>query len=203
MTARSLRVGGFTLVELMITMVVLAVLLKVAMPAFSSWIGNVQLRASAESVLSGLNLARAEALRRNARVMFTMTGADGGETSWSICQVTTGGTTCDGLVPVIQKRDGGEESERVRAGASTLASLVLPAAFATPLAPGSGMPAAVIYDGRGRPLVVPGWSNALRFDLRNTGLSESDERRMVVVLGASGGARLCDPKAGAGDPRVC
>jgi hypothetical protein len=65
------------------------------------------------------------------------------------------------------------------------------------------MPAAVIYDGRGRPLVVPGWSNALRFDLRNTGLSESDERRMVVVLGASGGARLCDPKAGAGDPRVC
>lgn len=203
MTGRAVRLGGFTLVELMITMVVLAVLLKVAMPAFSSWIGNVQLRASAESVLNGLNLARAEALRRNARVMFTLTGAEGGETSWSICQVQVGGTVCDPLVPVIQKRDGGEESERVRAGASTLASQVLPAAFATALSPGVGMPASVIYDGRGRPLVAAGWANTLRFDIRNTGLSEAEERRMVVVLGASGGARLCDPKAAAGDPRVC
>ena len=200
---RSSRLGGFTIVELMITLLVSAILLKVAMPAFSSWIGNVQLRASAESVLSGLNLARAEALRRNARVMFTMTGADGGETGWSICQVKAGETGCDDAVPVIQVRDGAEESQRVRAGATTLVSLTTPAAYASPLSPGAGMPASVIFDGRGRPLVAPGWSNAVRFDVRNTGLSAEDERRMVVVLGASGGARLCDPQAGTGDPRVC
>ena len=186
-----------------VAVIVSAILLKVAMPAFTSWIGNIQLRASAESILSGMHLARAEALRRNARVMFSMAGADGGETSWSICQVQAGGTTCDGAVPVIQARDGGEESDRVRAGATTLATLAAPGAYATALAAGAGMPASVIFDGRGRPLVAPGWANTLRIDVRNTGLSPTDERRMVVVLGASGGARLCDPAAGDGDPRAC
>ena len=50
---------------------------------------------------------------------------------------------------------------------------------------------------------IPFGTTTVRFDVRNTGLSAEDERRMVVVLGASGGARLCDPQAGTGDPRVC
>lgn len=194
---------GFTLVELMITLLVLAVMLRIAMPAFATWIGNVQLRGSAESVINGLNLARAEALRRNARVMFTMAGDDGGVTAWSVCQVAAAGTTCDANVPVIQVRDGGEESGRTRAGATTSVALAAPAAIATALSPGEGMPASVIFDGRGRPLVANGWANAVRIDVRNTSLSAEDERRMVVLLGASGGARMCDPLATAGDPRVC
>ena len=195
--------AGFTIVELMITLLVVAIMLRIAMPAFATWIGNVQLRGSAESVVNGLNLARAEALRRNARVMFSMAGNDGGATAWSVCEVAAGGTVCDANVPVIQVRDGGEESGHARAGATTSVALVGPDAVATALSPGEGMPASVIFDGRGRPLVAAGWSNAVRIDVRNTSLPAEDERRMVVLLGASGGARMCDPLATAGDPRAC
>jgi type IV fimbrial biogenesis protein FimT len=195
--------AGFTIVELMITLLVVAIMLRIAMPAFATWIGNVQLRGSAESVINGLNLARAEALRRNARVLFTMAGDDGGATAWSICQVAAGGTTCDTNLPVIQVRDGGEESGRARAGATTTVALAESGAVATALSPGEGMPASVIFDGRGRPLVAEGWANTVRIDVRNTSLPADEERRMVVLLGASGGARMCDPLTSAGDPRAC
>ncbi len=104
------------------------------------------------------NVARSEALRRNARVLFAMAGANGGESAWGVCQVAQGGLACEGAVPTIQVRDGGEESVNARVGATTDPNLVLAAA---------------------------------------------DERRLVVVVNASGGARMCDPRAGAGDPRAC
>ena len=195
--------AGFTIVELMITLLVVAIMLRIAMPAFATWIGNVQLRGSAESGVNGLNLARAEALRRNARVMFSMAGNDSGATAWSVCQVAAGSTACDTNVPVIQVRDGGEESGQARAGATTSVALAGPDAVATALSPGEGMPASVIFDGRGRPVVAAGWANTVRIDVRNTSLPADEERRRVVLLGASGGARMCDPLATAGDPRAC
>jgi type IV fimbrial biogenesis protein FimT len=196
--------AGFTMVELIITMLIAVILLRIGIPAFGEWMGNLQIRASAEGVLNGLGVARSEALKRNARVLFTMAGTDGGATAWTVCQVADGGTTCpEGST--IQARDGGEESGRARAGATTDASLALPAAFATPLEPGAGFPAQVIFDGRGRPLVVQGWTNTVRIDVRNAAMASSAERRLSVVISPSGSARMCDPglASNSGDPRVC
>jgi prepilin-type N-terminal cleavage/methylation domain-containing protein len=67
MGVRSLR-AGFTIIELMITLAVLGVLLALGMPSISSWLQNTQIRTAAEGMVSGLQLARAEALRRNANV---------------------------------------------------------------------------------------------------------------------------------------
>ena len=195
---------GFSMVELIITMLIALILLRIGLPAFGDWMGNLQIRASAEGVLNGLGVARSEALKRNARVMFSMAGAEGGTTAWTVCRVADGGTTCaDG--GTIQERDGGEESGRARAGATTNAALTAPDAFATALTPGDGFPAQVIFDGRGRPLVAAGWSNTVRIDLRNAGMADGDERRLSVVISPSGSARLCDPglASDSGDPRVC
>ncbi|MBU6272685.1 MAG: GspH/FimT family pseudopilin [Betaproteobacteria bacterium] len=196
--------AGFTMVELIITMLIAVILLRIGIPAFGEWMGNLQIRASAEGVLNGLGVARSEALKRNARVMFSMEGADGGATAWTVCQVADGGTTCP-AGSTIQARDGGDESPRARAGATTDASLTLSTAFATPLTPGDGFPARVIFDGRGRPLAATGWANTVRIDLRNATMSSSEERRLSVVISPTGSARLCDPSlaSGSGDPRVC
>ena len=196
--------AGFTMVELIITMLIAVILLRIGIPAFGEWMGNLQIRASAEGGLNGLGVARSEALKRNGRVMFSMAGTDGGTTGWTVCRVIDGGTTCadDGT---IQTRDGGEESGRARAGATTDVALIASSAFATALEPGAGFPARVIFDGRGRPLVAADWANTVRIDLRNAAMSDTEERRLSVVISPSGAARMCDPglASDSGDPRVC
>lgn len=197
------RQAGFSMVEIVITLLVSAILVRLAAPSFGNWIGNQHVRTTAEAVLHGLNLARAEALRRNARVLFTMAGANGGESAWQVCPVGPGILACDPLQPVIQVRDGGEESGNARIGATTNAGLTVPGAFGAGLSPGTGVPVAVMFDGRGRLVNAAGWVNTVRVDVRNLALATADERRMSVVVNASGGARMCDPQAGAGNPRAC
>lgn len=55
---------GFTMVELMVTLVVLAVLLALAAPNMASFINNSRLRASQSELVSALTLARSEATKR-------------------------------------------------------------------------------------------------------------------------------------------
>ncbi len=75
------RSSGVTLIELLIGMALLAILVTMGLPSFANWIQNRQLRSAAESVQSGLQLARGEAVKRNTFVGFTMAGPD---SSWSV-----------------------------------------------------------------------------------------------------------------------
>lgn len=194
---------GFSMVEIVITLLVSAILVRLAAPSFGNWVGNQRIRTTAEAVLHGLNLARAEALRRNARVLFSMQGDNGGESAWQVCPVGQGMLACDPLQPVIQVRDGGEESVNARIGATTNAGLVVPGSFGSGLTPGAGVPVAVMFNGRGRLVNAAGWVNTVRVDVRNLSLDAAEERRLVVVVNASGGARMCDPQSAAGNPRAC
>ncbi|WP_146910609.1 GspH/FimT family pseudopilin [Arenimonas daejeonensis] len=65
---RGLRSAGFTLVELMITIAVLAVVLAVAVPSFQGVINRNRLVSAANEAVGVLQIARMEAIRRNARV---------------------------------------------------------------------------------------------------------------------------------------
>jgi type IV fimbrial biogenesis protein FimT len=56
---------GFNIVELMVTVAIIALLFTFGMPTFSTWMQNSQLRASAESMMAGLQHARSEAVRLN------------------------------------------------------------------------------------------------------------------------------------------
>lgn len=60
--------NGFTLVELMITVAVIALLAVVAAPAMNGLVNNSRAVGQAEELVASLQLARAEAVRRNARV---------------------------------------------------------------------------------------------------------------------------------------
>jgi type IV fimbrial biogenesis protein FimT len=97
-TRRRSAQHGFNMIEVMLTIAILGILLGVAVPNFATWINNTKIRTAAESISSGLQLARSEAVRRNSNVAFTMTG----QTGWQVGMVTT--------VETIQTRSANEGS---------------------------------------------------------------------------------------------
>jgi len=64
------RQEGFTIVELVVTITVLALILLVAMPSIGNWLTNTRIRNMAESLQNGLQTARNEAVRRNQNIGF-------------------------------------------------------------------------------------------------------------------------------------
>jgi type IV fimbrial biogenesis protein FimT len=61
---------GFTLLELMIALTILAILTALAVPSFTSLNNRSRLTSQANELLSGIQFARAEAIRANSRVTF-------------------------------------------------------------------------------------------------------------------------------------
>jgi type IV fimbrial biogenesis protein FimT len=84
------RTRGFTIIELMITLAIAAILITLAAPSFKSFILDQRVRTASFEVLSTLNFARSEAIKRNANV--TVTPAAGGwSNGWTVAD--GGGTT--------------------------------------------------------------------------------------------------------------
>jgi len=100
MLIQSSKQRGVTLIELMIGVAIMAILLAIGLPGFNVWIQNTQIRTATESIQNGLQLARAEAVRRNEQVNFIL----GTGTSWTVS--TVAGTA-------IQSRPSSEGSVNV------------------------------------------------------------------------------------------
>ena len=54
---------GFTMIELLVTVIVLGILTGIATPGFSRWLPNYRLRGAARDVYSNLQLAKMEAIK--------------------------------------------------------------------------------------------------------------------------------------------
>lgn len=177
---------GVSLIELMIGIVIVGILLLIALPSFGLWLQNAQNRTAAESIQNGMQLARLEAVKRNANVRFSLTDATG-LTSWTIgCVVPT--ATCPAT---IQTRSAADGSANARAGAdATDPPSPLPANYyATALAAGEGLPNGITFDVTGRVANVN--VDIARVDITN--VREASARRYVVTASPEGNIRMCDP----------
>ncbi len=171
------RQTGVTIIELLIAVVLLSLLVGIGVPTFRSWIQNSEIRTAADGILNGVQLARAEAIRRNKPVEFVLReGAN-----WAVLLPS------DRANPV-QERAGSDGSKNAvidtsPAGADRITF--------NPI----GAPAGKNQNGS-----FPIGS----IDI--TGTQEvSGLRPLRIVISVSGGVRMCDPddKLPAGDPRRC
>jgi type IV fimbrial biogenesis protein FimT len=111
---------GFTLIELMLTITILAVLLGLAVPTFRDVIRNNRITAQTNEFVSALNYARSEALKRSNTVT-ACASADGATCAnvndWSTGWIVFADVNANGLV------DGAETS--MQSWPSTDAGLTL------------------------------------------------------------------------------
>jgi len=202
---RQPRPRGFSLIELLVVVAVLGLVLMLGLPNIAIWLQNTQIRSSAEATISGLQLARAEALRRNRLVRFSLVDSlDAG------CNVTTAGgnwivSLADpagncGMDPsdtvdpfIVQKRSNQDGAPDVTLAASD--------SFLTFNGLGSASSPVTLT-----PLVGGGvW----RIDFSNPAggacqTAAGPMRCLRVVVNSSGSVRMCDPAVGdATDPRAC
>jgi type IV fimbrial biogenesis protein FimT len=171
---------GLTLIEILVGLIVMACLLLVGTPSFTRWIQEMQVRAAAESVQTGLQLARGEAVRRNRPVLFRLKNV-GGLIEWEV-GCASASTDCPAVIASRGSDDIGRNAR--------VATSVDPASavgFSNALAPGSGLPFEVEFNGLGN--LVSGSGG--RIEISNAALTPSP--RLAVMLGASGLIRLCDP----------
>lgn len=174
-------IRGFTLIELIIVIAIISILLSIGIPGFNEWVQNTQLRTAAEGVMNGMQQARSEAVRRNARVEFVLTnpGVRGG-TGWRVQLVRD----FKGENPLQTKPDG---------EASANATLTVTPAGAT----------TITFNGYGRNETTnaDGSAALTMVDVDNTTITGA--RKMRVTIN-SGTPRMCDPQVtNAGDTRKC
>lgn len=191
---------GFSLVELMVALLLVGVFLTMGVPAFAVFLQNSKIRAAAESTLAGLQLARAEAIRRNGIVRFQLvsnltSGCSLSTTglSWVVSLADPTGA-CDAAPSdtaaprVVQKRSGSEGTRNVVLGTT-----------------GGAL---VSFNGLGR---VSGGTGLSQLVFSNTsGTCEhldptNGTMRCLEIRVAPGGQiKMCDPKVSdTTDPRHC
>ncbi len=198
---------GVTLIELVVVVALLAMLLMAVIPSASAWIRNTQIRNVATSMQTGLQRARAEAMRRNTNVRFSLVSLSNSAVMDNSCAVVEGGLSwvvslddpagkcatavSDTTTPRIL------DKQATGTGSSTTQVIVAGNDAA------NGDAAVVIFDGFGRVVVTPGAPPMATIDVDNI-VSGNDFRALRVVIGTGGTVRMCEPKITASsDPRKC
>jgi type IV fimbrial biogenesis protein FimT len=194
---------GFTLIELSVVLVVFAVLLALITPSAAAWMANMQIRATAESIHSGLQKARMEAVRRNQPVRFSLVSTAYPRVMDGSCALSANAASWTISLNDPSGKCGNALSDTADPGLiEAYAAGVHAARVAVSATEGDGATAAnsVTFDGFGRIL----GANALARVTVDNMVSGNDYRPLRIVITDGGGARMCDPRVtAAADPRAC
>jgi type IV fimbrial biogenesis protein FimT len=182
---------GFTLVELVVTFAVLAILTLLAVPSFTDWIRNTQVRSAADAMQNGLRLAQAEAVRRSRLVVFSLTD---GQPGLNVAAAANGPNWSIQAAPVAGIDDARLQFIQGGAFGDALAGVSITG------------PASICFNAEGRLVTgsagvagvacsAPAAGGSIDYDVSRAAaqLRQGSDRPLKVRVALGGQVRMCDP----------
>lgn len=194
---------GFSLVELMVTIAIVAILAMLGVPTLTSYLQNQKLRGTVENFLSGIQLAHSEAVKQNQDIDFVFTNDDPIGVDKVNATPTVNGknwqvrTTTAGNLKYIEGKLGAEGTGTSSTGTS-------------PITVSSNGVTNIRFNGLGQmkgqttPLLIQ-FSNPNGGDCASAG---GPMRCLNILVSPGGQIKLCDPalsatQIAAKDSRAC
>lgn len=179
--------AGFTLVELLVTVTLLAIAIAIGVPSFTSFQRNSELSSATNTLLAAINAARGEAMKRGMNAM--VVPADGGD--WA-----------SGLVVFVDR----DRSLDFDAGRDILIQNgePLPAYLAVSAnGPAADDPPYILFDASGYSKLKSGGFGALAFTIARNDVdaSQTPEQTRRIIIASTGRTRTCKPSAT--DDKTC
>jgi type IV fimbrial biogenesis protein FimT len=174
---------GFSLVELVIAIAIVALLLLVAVPAMQSWVSDARVRTAAESFQNAVRLAQGEAVKRSRTAVVMLTDGD------PVLDATPAKNGTKWVVRLLERTttDDDEESLFVRGGGEAASGEVTV----------GGDISLICFNAFGQQTSLTKAVNGLGADCTASddnavSFSRTGGRTLKVLIGLGGKVRLCD-----------
>lgn len=203
----STRQDGLTLIELVTGLAIISLVLGFGVSSVDEWVHNARIRAGAEGILTGLQLARAEAVKQDVAVRFQLVDFKDGNN----CTLSTSGTSW-----FVSLKDVTAKCDQAPAAPPPLPTA--PDANnpyiiqARPASEGTGdnliqsTSSVITYNGLGGRNPVDATAVQIDVTPSDTGrclANGGDLRCLRVTVSPMGQTRLCDPLLADTDPKGC
>lgn len=194
---------GFSLIELIVVVGIMAVLLGMVAPSLQEWMVNLRIRNATDALLNGLQQARQEAIRRNQSVSFWLvTPASGDMSLDDTCGLSA---TSGSWVVSVRSPSGSCGSQPSTTTAPMMVSShpigdgARGVSVAAVQADGSTGATTVTFNGVGS---ITNADRISRIDV-SSATNSTRYRSLRVEITGIGAFRMCDPAVANTDPRVC
>lgn len=170
--------AGFTLIELIVTMALIAIFLMIAVPNFLSFQRNANLSATANTLLAAINAARGEAMKRGLNAMVLPRDGVAWANGWVVFvdKDRSQSYSADNDITVLSTEPAQNYLTIAGTDGSTL-----------------GSEPYIMYDASGFPRLKSGGFAASTLELKRNDLPEAESAYQTrrVKISVSGRTRVC------------